>query len=86
MKIVYKDYAELINLFQIKELIQQQINIVNDELASYETIKKFMIHEGHLTIEAGFLTPSLKLKRNQVYEMFQQQLDKFYDVETDCHL
>ncbi len=86
MKIVYKDYAELINLFQIKELIQQQINIVNDELASYETIKKFMIHEGHLTIEAGFLTQSLKLKRNQVYEMFQQQLDKFYDVETDCHL
>ncbi|MDM8566793.1 long-chain fatty acid--CoA ligase [Candidatus Halobeggiatoa sp. HSG11] len=73
-----EDYATLINSQQVQTLIQQRIEIVNNNLASYETIKKFMIYAGHLTVETGFLTASLKLKRNKVYEVFKKQLDELY--------
>jgi len=58
--------------------VEARIAEVNRDLASYETIKKFTIMERPLTIEDGFLTPTLKLKRKKVYEAFGAQLEALY--------
>jgi long-chain acyl-CoA synthetase len=81
MQIPYKDYSALVHNPQIRAHIQKSIDRVNENLASFETIKKFLIHDGHLTVETGFLTHSLKLKRNRVYEEFKNQLDTLYEKE-----
>ena len=47
-------------------------------LNRWETIKKFTILEKDLTVEAGELTPSLKLKRKVVSEKYQDKLDAHY--------
>jgi long-chain acyl-CoA synthetase len=59
-------------------LVSARIDKVNAELASYETIKRFVIFERALTVESGMLTPTLKLKRKKVYEAFGTELEALY--------
>ena len=47
-------------------------------LNRWETIKKFTILENDLTIEAGELTPSMKLKRKVVADKYKDRLDAHY--------
>ncbi len=62
--------------------VQRSIDQVNSTLAHHETIKKFRIMNRPLTVEDGFLTASLKLRRKQVYQAFAADLDTLYeDVE-----
>jgi long-chain acyl-CoA synthetase len=48
------------------------------QLASYETIKEFVILEHDLTVEEGDLAPSLKMRRKEVTRKCQDLLDSFY--------
>lgn len=63
----------------VKKWVGERIETVNAGLARYETIKKFCLAEGPLTMENGLLTPSLKVKRKQVYEHYRQALEALYD-------
>ncbi|HWN71043.1 MAG TPA: AMP-dependent synthetase/ligase [Haliangium sp.] len=60
-------------------LVRQRIERVNAELASYETIKRFCIMDTPLTVEAGLLTASLKLRRKQVYAAFRDRFESLYE-------
>jgi long-chain acyl-CoA synthetase len=71
-------HAELVQHPGIRALVQHQVDAVNAELASYETIKSFYLYEGHLSVEAGQLTPSLKLRRARVWEDFGDRLEVLY--------
>ena len=66
-----------------RALVQQRVDRVNAELASYETIKRFAIVETPLTIADGFLTPTLKVRRKRVYEVFGPRLEALYEAATD---
>jgi len=59
--------------------VQESVNQVNSQLASYETIKKFFIHPGHLSIEKGHLTSSLKIRRMAIHKEFQEQYEALYN-------
>lgn len=63
----------------VKKWVADRIETVNAGLARYETIKKFCLAEAPLTMENGLLTPSLKVKRKQVYEHYRQALEALYD-------
>jgi long-chain acyl-CoA synthetase len=62
-----------------KTLVQQRIDRVNSELASYETIKKFAVLEPALSVEGGLLTATLKVRRKKVYEAFRAALEALYE-------
>ncbi|MBP8807452.1 MAG: long-chain fatty acid--CoA ligase [Kofleriaceae bacterium] len=51
---------------------------VNRDLAKFETIKKFWIADEPLTIEAGLLTSSLKLRRKAVYQRYRDRFEALY--------
>ncbi|MFO0724159.1 MAG: AMP-dependent synthetase/ligase [Myxococcota bacterium] len=61
-----------------RALIQSKINAVNAELASFETVKRFFLIDQPLTIEGGFLTPTLKLRRKKVYEAYRPEFEALY--------
>lgn len=51
-----------------REQISQEVDRVNGSLAQFEQIRKFALIPNDLTVENGFMTPSLKLKRKAVIE------------------
>ncbi|UCF63731.1 MAG: long-chain fatty acid--CoA ligase [bacterium] len=69
---------ELLQNQAIKALIRSEIDRVSVDLASYETIKKFMLLKDPFTIESGELTPTLKIKRNVVEQKYQTKIDAMY--------
>jgi len=73
-----QDYAAIVRSDACREMVQGYIDKLNAGLNRWETIKKFTILEHDLTVEAGELTPSLKLKRKVVSEKYQDQLDAHY--------
>jgi long-chain acyl-CoA synthetase len=70
--------AELLNHKTIQDLYTSEISSVSKELASYETIKKFVLIEEPFSIENDQLTPTLKVKRKVVEKVYQTQIDNIY--------
>lgn len=60
--------------------VQARLDRVNKELASYESLKRFVIMPSPLTVEGGLLTASLKVRRKKVYETFRAHFEGLYDA------
>jgi long-chain acyl-CoA synthetase len=63
---------------EVQEWIQQCIDAANSELAKFETIKRFAVASEPLTVEAGMLTPTLKLRRKNIIDRYQAELEALY--------
>ncbi|HUB07388.1 MAG TPA: long-chain fatty acid--CoA ligase [Myxococcales bacterium] len=63
---------------RVRALLKPAFDQLNAELPSYSTIKKFAVLPASLTVEAGELTPSLKVKRKVVEQKYKALLDGFY--------
>ena len=76
-KIPYADTGELSKSRAIRELIESEIKEINSNLPSYETIKQFAIVP-EFSIEDGLVTPTLKLKRNEVFKKYADTIRGLY--------
>jgi len=72
------DYPMLTAHPLIRSEVEKVIAAKNEELASYETIKNFVILDHDLTIEAGQLTPTAKVKRKEVYARYGELVESLY--------
>ena len=70
--------AELVGLSQVEELYAGEIERLCEPVATFERVKRFTLLDSPLTIEAGELTPSLKVKRRIVEQKFKDQIDALY--------
>jgi len=75
--IQFSSLADLQRDPKIVELIEREVAAKNQELASFETIKKIMIVD-EFTIENGLLTPTLKIKRNVAVDLHQDVIEDMY--------
>lgn len=60
--------------------IAQTVAAINSNLASYETIKKYVILPEDFSIENGLLTPTMKMKRKKIVERFKKEIDSLYET------
>ena len=74
-----KSFAEIARDPQTRELVGGYIDQLNAQLNRWEQIKKFTIIDRELSIAAGDLTPSMKLRRKAVVTNFAEQLEDLYD-------
>jgi long-chain acyl-CoA synthetase len=72
------DLAELARHEEIRRLIQAELDAANAHYAQVEQIKRFKILGRDFTLEAGEVTPSLKLKRNVIYAKYADDFDSLY--------
>jgi len=63
----------------VVKLFESEFARLQESLASYETVKKFILLAEPLTIDKGELTPSLKIKRNIVEQNYKEQIDALYN-------
>eukprot|EP00941_MAST-03F_sp_MAST-3F-sp1_P003485 g3485.t1 len=64
---------------KVRELIQSELQIASEDEKSYEFPKRFYIMESEFTVEQGFLTPKLSMKRNVIQKEFQHVIDEMYN-------
>ncbi|MBI2892432.1 MAG: long-chain fatty acid--CoA ligase [Deltaproteobacteria bacterium] len=67
-----------------RTLVDRRIQVLNAELASHETIKRFAIMDRPLTVEGGLLTPTLKIRRKKIYEVFRDRFEALYEEGGLC--
>ena len=48
-------------------------------MARYETVRRFVILPGELTIDGGELTPTMKLKRRVIREKYAAEIESLYN-------
>ena len=65
---------------QIQQLLEARVAHLNQQLASYETIKNFIVAPTDFTPENGELTPTLKVKRKVVIQKYQEQIERLYQT------
>lgn len=71
-------YAELSQHADVRFEVASAIDLVNARVNRWETIKEFRVLDHDLTIEAGDLTPSMKVKRRAVEARHKGLLDEMY--------
>jgi long-chain acyl-CoA synthetase len=73
-----EDPAALARDPKVIELIQGELDRVNEGYARVEQIKRFFILDHDLSQETGELTPTLKVKRNVVNELYAEHFERLY--------
>ncbi len=62
----------------IHEMLTERIDTLQQQLASYEKIKRFTLMPEAFTMAKGELTNTLKLKRRVINENYKEQIDRMY--------
>lgn len=58
--------------------IEHEVQTINPTLPSFEQIKAYEILPEDFTIENDLLTPTLKIRRRQIYERFAKSFEQLY--------
>ncbi len=62
----------------VRAVVEAEVESANAQLASFETVKKVRILPADFTIEAGEMTPTLKIRRKVVAERYRPLVDEMY--------
>ncbi len=79
-KIHFSDNKELVQKKEIIARVQKEINKVNKRLGQVEQIKRFRLVCDSWSPETGELSPTLKLKRKEIYTRYDHILKEIYSV------
>ncbi|MFL1594003.1 long-chain fatty acid--CoA ligase [Rhodococcus ruber] len=73
-----REFGEIARDERTHALIGECIDRLNDRLNRWEQIKRFAVLDRELSIEAGDLTPSMKLRRKLVVDNFADRIEQLY--------
>ena len=77
-KIIYSHPKEMVENLNVKDLIKSEINKYNQELSKTENVMRFELLADEWTQENGFLTPTLKVKRNKISKRYAELIDSMF--------
>ena len=75
----HRKLAELALDASLRAEVQDAINMANATVSHTEAIKKFRILDRDLSEQDNEMTPTMKVKRNVVFERFSEDIDKLYE-------
>ncbi len=62
----------------LRSIVQQAVDRANAQVSRAESIRRFRLLDGDFTEDNGMLTPSLKMRRQQIVEAFRTDIDQLY--------
>ncbi len=74
----YESPVELLRNSQVVEHFEQRLKALQVELAGFEQIKKFTLLPEAFSMEAGLITPTLKLRRKMIYHKYASEINAMY--------
>jgi long-chain acyl-CoA synthetase len=78
--------AALVAAPEILRLFTEVLSTVNAQQPSYERIKRFCLLERELQMDAGEITPSMKVKRNVVAKRYAREIASMYADPPPSHV
>ncbi|MGQ4874669.1 MAG: AMP-dependent synthetase/ligase [Promethearchaeia archaeon] len=82
--IKYEKFEDIIRNREILQLLKDEVyKFLKDEVADFSIPKRFLISCKHFGEKEGYLTPTLKFKRNKIYEDFKDWIDKLYEIDDE---
>ena len=70
--------ADIVKNEKVIERFQEEVDWANQEFAKWEKVKQFRLTPDVWTVEDGHLTPTMKLKRKPVKEMYLELYNDIY--------
>lgn len=70
--------ADLLDNANVRELVQKAVNVANEAVSNSEAIKKFVILPEDLTIDNGYLTPKMSIRRHLIVQDFANDIEGLY--------
>ncbi len=70
--------AEAAGSAELREAVRAAVDDANRSVSRAESIREFAILPADFTIEAGELTPTLKVRRSVVHGRYQAVIDSIY--------
>lgn len=77
--IAFSSREDLCSNEQVKKMLQERINTLQQQLAYYEQIKRITLLPHHFSMESGELTNTLKIRRPIINKNYQAEIDKMYE-------
>jgi long-chain acyl-CoA synthetase len=77
-KIQYHDLEDLVKNADIKAMIQERIDALQEGFANYEKIKKITLLAKAFTMETGELTNTLKIRRPVICTRYAKEIEAMY--------
>ena len=77
-KIIYSHPKEMVENLNVKNLIKSEIDKYNQELSKSENVMRFELLADEWTQDNGFLTPTLKVKRNKISKKYAELIDSMF--------
>lgn len=78
-QIAFSSREDLCANEQVKKMLQERINTLQQQLAYYEQIKRITLLPHHFSMESGELTNTLKIRRPIINKNYQAEIDKMYE-------
>ncbi len=72
------DNKELVKNKEVIDRIQEEVDFYNERFGQWEKIKKFELTPDVWSIEEGQLTPTMKMKRKVIKEMYKDLYENIY--------
>ncbi|PIW63121.1 long-chain fatty acid--CoA ligase [Shewanella sp. CG12_big_fil_rev_8_21_14_0_65_47_15] len=75
----YESPLDLLRHSHVVEHFEQRLKQLQHELAGFEQIKKFTLLPEAFSMEAGLITPTLKLRRKMIYHKYAHEINAMYN-------
>ncbi len=76
-------FDDLVQNRRVQSIVFNIIKKLNDKLNEWEKIQKFHIITDEASIESGILTPSMKVSRHKVEEIYKLEIENFYGKDEE---
>ncbi|MCC7527901.1 MAG: long-chain fatty acid--CoA ligase [Candidatus Melainabacteria bacterium] len=77
----FNSFADLVEKPEVVNMLKKEIDARSKSLADYERVSNFHVLADDLSVEAGELTATLKIKRNVVANNYKSIIDRLYKEE-----
>jgi long-chain acyl-CoA synthetase len=79
-KLDHLNNDHIVNHEKIRQLFHERIEKIQEELTSYEKVKKFILLPESFSIENSAMTSTLKLRRKVITEKYRDLIERMYSA------
>jgi long-chain acyl-CoA synthetase len=81
----FSTHRQLVKAVQVQSLYEGIVEELNQNLAQFEKLKRVLLIHTELSIEDGTLTPSMKLRRRHLEQLYKKEIDALY-ADAQSHV